>query len=192
MAADRLALVVFNGSTLGVGQLKTDSFISPWREARVCTAALKRSISMPYNVTALIFQFLAPNLCDARTQPPKARGTPSSRVKTIEEKGKGDDSSILSNALSDKVVASCCMRIRVNSGLVSWRHESNVVKSFLSSLISSRKIFIAEGWNGMYMLLRRGRLNVSMMRVLKNNNIIIIEEFYSKRYFDISILKDFY
>lgn len=42
------------------------------------------------------------------------------------------------------------------------------------------------------MLLRRGRLNVSMMRVLKNNNIIIIEEFYSKRYFDISILKDFY
>lgn len=84
------------------------------------------------------------------------------------------------------------MRIRVNSGLVSWRHESNVVKSFLSSLISSRKIFIAEGWNGMYMLLRRGRLNVSMMRVLKNNNIIIIEEFYSKRYFDISILKDFY
>lgn len=44
------------------------------------------------------------------------------------------------------------MRIRVNSGLVSWRHESNVVKSFLSSLISSRKIFIAEGWNGMYII----------------------------------------
>lgn len=112
MAADRLALVVFNGSTLGVGQLKTDSFISPWREARVCTAALKRSISMPYNVTALIFQFLAPNLCDARTQPPKARGTPSSRVKNDWRKRKRRR---LVDPFQRAERQSCCKLLHANS-----------------------------------------------------------------------------